>query len=288
MNAGPVLVTGGAGFIGARVKGLLAESGTEVVAVDHSWRTPEELASAVGDRPLAACIHLGWYANPRDYLTAEAANFRSLADSIDLVELLSRVGCGHLVVAGSCAEYADGDGPLHEDSPIEPWSVYGAAKTALHVLLESSWRSSALGLTWTRLFNITGPGENAERLVPMVTRSLLCGDPIDLSPGEQQRDYLDVDDVANALIRLAELRVIGAVNVCSGEAVSVRQLLGALAERVGGADLLRFGAREYGVHDAMVTVGDNARLRETGWSRSHSFSDMIDRVVTHWKEQQPR
>jgi hypothetical protein len=76
--------------------------------------------------------------------------------------------------------------------------------------------------------------------------------------------------------------------VCSGSAVSLRRLLGAIAEHVGGPELLRFGAREYGVHDAMVTVGDNTRLRDSQWSQSYSFSAMIDRVVAHWKEQSRR
>ncbi|MEY2448945.1 MAG: hypothetical protein QOH79_2421 [Acidimicrobiaceae bacterium] len=283
-----MLVTGAAGFIGARVKALLAERGADVIAVDHAWNSQEELTDLVGGQPLGACIHLGWYANPRDYLTAEEPNLRSLADSTALVERLAAIGCGHLVVAGSCAEYADASEPLREGSPIGPWSAYGTSKVALREMLERSWRANGLGLTWARLFNLTGPGESAARLVPTVTRALLAGTPVDLSPGQQVRDYLDVDDVASALVQLADCRYDGVVNVCSGEPVSLRRLLGALADRIGRADLLRFGAREYAEHDAMILVGDNSRLRETGWIRSYPFSEMTDRVVAHWKEQSSR
>jgi nucleoside-diphosphate-sugar epimerase len=286
MSVGPVLVTGGAGFIGTRVKALLTERGTPVVAIDHSWHMPNELARLTGEDPLRACIHLGWYANPSDYLTADAPNSRSLADSIALVERLRVIGCEHLVVAGSCAEYADSSAPLREDSPIGPRSVYGTAKTALRESLE---RSSPPGtLAWARLFNLTGPGEQPGRVVPMVTRSLLAGEPVDLSPGEQVRDYLDVDDVAAALVHLAGQRVSGVVNVCSGDAVSLRHLLTAVADRVGGQELLRFGSRDYRPNESMAIVGNNTLLRDSGWTRSYTFSAMIDRVITYWKEHSPR
>src|SRR6185436_4976208 len=143
--------------------------------------------SIVGDRQVDQAIHLGWYAHPSDYLTAVGPNLRSLDASLELVELLGRRSCRRLVVAGSSAEYGPSSGPLHEDDPIEPWSVYGAAKASLQLLLASSLCPPGLQVTWARLFNLTGPGEHPDRLVPMVVRSLLAGAPVDLSPGEQQR-----------------------------------------------------------------------------------------------------
>ena len=108
-----------------------------------------------------------------------------------------------------------------------PRSVYGASKASFHLLLDSSWRPPSLAVTWARLFNLTGAGEHPDRLLPTVVRGLLAGRSVDLSPGDQLRDYLDVDDVADALVHLASAGVDGAVNVCSGRATSLRELLGA-------------------------------------------------------------
>jgi nucleoside-diphosphate-sugar epimerase len=282
-----VLVTGAAGFIGTRVKTQLLAQGHEVVAVEHRWHSREELQARIAPKRFAECIHLGWYARPGDYLTNTSANLRSLTDALTLVECIGALGCEHLVVAGSCAEYGPSDGVVSEDARIGPWSVYGAAKTALRVLLESSWRPAGLGVTWARLFNVTGPGEDSGRLVPSVARALLRGENVPLSPGEQRRDFLDVDDVASALGWLSAQRAEGVFNVCSGNAVTLRHLLGAIADRIGAPTLLQFGARDYGLHDPMILAGDNTRLVATGWARARSFSEMVDRTVEYWTAHTP-
>ena len=295
MSGSPsVLVTGASGFVGRRVVERLERQAAEVTRIDHAWASAAELEAAVGSRPFDRAIHLGWYARPDDYLTAVAPNLRSLDASLELVALLGARECRSLVVAGTCAEYRPAGERLRETDPIEPWSVYGAAKAALHVLLDSSLRPTGLQVTWARLFNLTGPGERAERLVPSVVRALADGRAVDLSPGDQVRDFLDVDDVAGALVHLATAGVDGPVNVCRGEGVALRDLFEQIADRVaaqapsGSGDpgrtreLLRFGARSYGAHDPMYTVGDASRLGATGWEPTYSTSAMIDRVVALW------
>jgi nucleoside-diphosphate-sugar epimerase len=280
---GPVLVTGGAGFIGSRVVANLAARGVEVLRLDHSWSSRGELADRIGDAEIATCIHLGWYARPADYLTDAPANLASLTRSVELVDLLGSVGCRRLVVAGTCAEYAPSDQPHAETDRIAPRSVYGACKASLYLLLDSSWRPPSLGVTWARLFNVTGPGEHPDRLTPTVVRALLAERSVALSPGDQLRDFLDVDDVADALVHLSSVGVDGAVNVCSGHAISLRELLGALGDRLHAFERLRFGAKAYAPLDEMCVLGTDSRLAATGWAPAHPFDQMIDRVVAYWR-----
>jgi nucleoside-diphosphate-sugar epimerase len=155
-------------------------------------------------------------------------------------------------------------------------------------LVDGSWRPAGLGVAWARLFNLTGPGEDPRRLVPMVVRSLLDGKPVSLSAGAQVRDFLDVADVAAALVALSDAGAEGSFNVCSGEALSLRELLGAVGERVGRVDLLRFGERPYGEHDPPMVVGINRRLRAaTHWQRRYDRDTMIDRVIDDCKRSDP-
>ena len=227
-----VLVTGASGLIGRRVVEQLEHASAVVIRVDHAWASADELAAVVGPASVDRAIHLGWYARPDDYLTALGPNLRSLTASLELIALLEDRECRSLVVAGSCAEYRPSSNRLREDDVIEPWSVYGAAKASLHLLLDSSLRPPAMKVAWARIFNMTGRGERPDRLVPSVVRSLAAGRPVDLSPGHQVRDYLDVDDVAAALVHLSSAGVHGPVNVCRGEGISLRDLFGQIADRV--------------------------------------------------------
>lgn len=280
-----MLVTGASGFIGRRVVQRLATEGRPVIAVEHAWHGEDELDELAAGAELAACIHLGWYARPADYLVDVAGNLESLRSSCALVGWLGRRGVTHLVAVGSGAEYGVSDEPHDEDECPDPWSVYGAAKSAFHQLLRSSMRPQAMRVAWARVFNVTGPGEHPDRLVPTVVRRLLAGDPVDLSPGGQVRDFLDVDDVASALVALSTAGAEGTFNVCSGHGIVLRDLLGGIGDRLGRRDLLRFGARPYGDRDPPVVLGRAGRLAAaTGWAPAHDTGAMIDRALGYWRE----
>jgi len=275
---GVLLVTGAGGFIGRHVVRVAQERGLEVATVPHAWRSLNELADAVGTVSINRCLHLAWYAAPADYLVSEPSNVRSLTASLEVIELLRTKGCQHLVVAGSSAEYAVQNHPLRETDRIAPWSVYGAAKHALHVLLRSSFTPEGMSVAWARIFNVTGPGEPTHRLLPATVRSLARGDRMEITDGAQFRDFLHVEDVAAGLLRLSEPGVDGTFNLCSGVPKTLRQVLEGLAERVGQGSLL-FGARRRPQHDAEMVVGDNRALTALGWSPKYDFEATLDAVV---------
>ena len=281
-----VLVTGASGYIGRHVAASVTAAGDRVVRVPHRWRDGHELHHLVGDGPVDRCIHLGWYANPSDYLHAAEPNLASLANSVDLMRLLIDRGCRHLVVAGTSAEYGAPTSPVDESAPITPTTVYAAAKTALRVLLESSWRPAGMEVAWARIFNLTGPGEHPRRILPQVITALLQGTPIALTDGRQVRDFLHVADVAAALVALSSRAAKGAFNVSSGVGTPLGEILVSIADRVGAPrDLLRFGERARDPLDADVLVGVNERLRRCGWSPAFSLEATLDQALTHWREQ---
>lgn len=278
-------MTGAGGFVGRHVVDELEDSGAEVIALTHRWSDLDEVEKLIDDRAVDWCAHLGWYADPRDYLVNRDENLRSLNDALALVELLDRAGCRHLVVAGSSAEYAPSAEVLDEEATIAPWSVYGAAKASLRLLLSSSALPPSMTLAWARLFNITGPGEHPHRLLPSVTRSMVQGEPMDLTTGEQVRDFLDVADVASAIVALGSTSATGTFNICSGTGQTLHSIISAIADRLDARDLARFGARPIGAHDPRFVVGDAGRLhRATGWQPRFDTAAMITRVVDHWTE----
>jgi dTDP-6-deoxy-L-talose 4-dehydrogenase (NAD+) len=274
-----LVVTGAGGFVGRHLRRLLeaAPDPVDVVTIDHRWSDPAELGALLPGR-IDACIHLGWSASGPGYLTDEEGNAASLAASVGLLGLLVARGCGHLVVAGTCAEYAPSDSPVSEDAALAPTTAYGRAKLALFEQLSGS----PIPFAWARLFNVIGPGDGPGRLMPTVASALAAGTAVALSPSDQRRDYIDVDDVAGAVAALSAKRVVGAVNVCRGEPVRQADFLRLLATSIGAdPDLLEFGQRPYGSFDPPFLVGVPSRARQVlpSWRPTHDEAAMARRIV---------
>lgn len=290
-----IVLTGAAGFIGSHVARQLVERGHEVAALVRpgtSLARLESLAPRLGlvrgsmeDQDVVrsmlralqpqVIVHTAWYVHPRDYLHSEH-NLESLAATLGLMRQAVAAGCGRFVGVGTCLEYADLPRARREDDPTDPVSLYASCKHAAHMVLRALTQGSAMRWAWARLFHLYGPGEHPERIVPTVTAALHAGRPIDLSPGTQVRDALRVEDVASALVCLAESDAAGVFNVCSGEPRSLRQMLesvGALSER---AELLRFGARAAAAGEPAYLVGSPERLKALGWSPAFSGERAFD------------
>ena len=95
---------------------------------------------------------------------------------------------------------------------------------SFHLLLEQIGALTGMSTVWARLFYLYGPGEDPRRLVASIIRSLLRSESVAISPGEQVRDFLHVDDVAAAIAHIAEGELTGPVNVGSGIPVTVAHL----------------------------------------------------------------
>jgi nucleoside-diphosphate-sugar epimerase len=294
------LVTGAAGFVGSRVARALAGAENDVHAVVRRDPGPRlervdgirlercDLADPIAVAGLIArvepelCIHCAWIATPGAYLTSpENATHEQIAGNLAL--RLVEQGCGRIVGVGTCFEYAMRDGPLGETSPLGPTTPYARAKLAALECMQDACEDSPTTLAWARLFYLYGPGEDPRRLVPSVVLSLLAGEPARTTPGEQLRDFLHVDDVAEALAAVARSDVTGSVNVGAGHSVAVRELVETLGEITGRPDLVELGALPYAPGDPMVVSAETSRLNhECGFTQRRTLADGLSETVRWW------
>jgi nucleoside-diphosphate-sugar epimerase len=205
--------------------------------------------------------------------------------TLRLVQAFREAGGERAVIAGTCAEYAWGQGYCSEAlTPIAPRTPYGACKHAAHVAVRAFAEASRLSCAWGRIFFVYGPHEKLPRLVPSVLESLAAGQPVRCSHGEQRRDYLHVEDVARAFAALLEGDVQGAVNVASGAAVRVGDLVRRLVELIDPTAPIRFGAVETPADDPPVIAADVSRLREeVGWRPRFDLEDGLRQTVNWWR-----
>lgn len=294
-----VVVTGASGFIGRHVAALLAERGVEVHALSRHGGgeagVRRHRVDLLGDGPAVRelladirpshLIHLGWYAVPGKYVTA-LDNYRWVGATLDLTRAFADAGGRRLVAAGTCAEYDHGAGVCREQSTaLAPASPYSVSKDATRRLLESFAGQTDLSTAWGRVFFLYGPGEDERRLVPSVIKSLLAGQAPECTEGRQVRDFLHVRDVAAAFVALALSEATGAVNICSGEPVTVRELTAEIAKHFPGSPEPVFGALPARAEPPMI-VGDASRLRtETGWTPQFDRAAGIDDAVAWWRRQ---
>ncbi|HEX8118668.1 MAG TPA: NAD(P)-dependent oxidoreductase [Pyrinomonadaceae bacterium] len=299
-----VLLTGAGGFVGRRCLPELLARGYEVHAVGRGggraagegsqalhWHAADlldrakvaALLSEVGPTHL---LHLAWYTEHGKFWSA-VENLSWVGASLSLFESFAAAGGRRVVAAGTCVEYAPVEGtPCDEHfTPVAPQTLYGACKHATRTVLEAFARQAGLSHAWGRLFFPYGPGEPPGRLDPSVARALLAGEPALCTHGRQVRDFLHVEDAASAFVALLDSGVEGAVNVASGQPVTLAEVVERVAARAGRPDLVRLGARPAPEGEPPTLYADARRLRgEVGWAPRHDLDEGLAETVEWLRE----
>ena len=296
-----VLITGAAGFIGRHCVFAALDAGFEVHAIVPQgrlgnaqsracWHEADLLDPAAVRKMLervrpSHLLHLAWIAKPGVYWTS-GANLDWLSASIVLFRAFFEFGGERALGVGTCAEYAWTMEDLSEDvTPLRPVTIYGRCKLAASLALEAAAASAGRSAAWARLFFPYGPGESADRLIPSVIQGLLKGERVECTHGRQVRDFIFVKDVAAALLAILSSGASGAFNVGTGRGLALREVVSTICSRLGGADLIEFGARATTPGDPARVVADTTRLRrELGWRPTHDIEAGIDRAIAAWRE----
>lgn len=304
MSYETVLVFGASGFIGRQcvIQLLGREDVGHVIGVSRtapawaeafdarlSWYSadlldPPSIRKLLAEAKASHAIHLGWYVGEESIWTT-LNNVDWSAATLMIVRQFVSSGGRRIIVAGTCAEYT-GSGTFREDQISRPETLYGVAKSATHELTEAFFAVTGTSFAWARLFHMYGPHENARRLVAGAATSLLRGQAYPCSDGQQVRDFLHCADVGGALVALLCSTVEGAINLGSGQPVTLQQLLQAIAVEVGRPDLLRFGERTRALNDPDMLLPDLTRQhRELGWAPQFNLEAGMRNTVSWWRRQ---
>lgn len=277
-----VLVTGSTGFIGRHVVSSLLERNLDIVATsrdekkarnidwyDHVKYIPYDIYNKNNDLfSLFECpdtiIHLAWDGLP-NYKSSFHVE-KTLPANCHFLKNFLDGGVKKMVVTGTCYEYGMQCGCLSEDTATMPVTQYGLAKDTLRKYLEMVIPEYTTSLNWIRLFYLHGNGQNENSLIPQLKRAILLGDRIfNMSGGEQLRDYLPVETVAEYICRIAlQTEITGVLNCCSGKPISIRRLVEKVISEMNSNIVLNMGYYPYPDYEPLAFWGDVSRLKSIG------------------------
>ncbi len=275
-----ILVTGASGFVGQHLLDRLFEYEDIKINVvqftDVSF--PEAMVKKIDTihptsdffgesdkwyedicRDIDLIFHLAWYVEPGNFLLS-SKNLDCLIGTLRFAKAAAQARVRKFLGIGTCFEYDLDEGVLSTNTSLKPLSPYAAAKAATYFSLNQFFLHNETAFTWCRLFYLFGEGEDERRLHPYVHSRLSAGEIVELTSGEQIRDYMNVSDAAEMIAKAGMTSVVGVVNVCSGKPISIRSLVENIADQYGKRDLLRFGVRTDNYTDPPKVVGVRTEL----------------------------
>lgn len=289
----PVLVTGGAGFIGARLARRLEAEGFFVVVLDDfRCGTWENLSGFSGDvaaadaadfdydalGDLEAVYHLAAITDTtvmdaREMLRVNVEPFRRLLD------FTAKRGIP-MVYASSAAVYGVRTDPAGfvEDAPATPSNVYGFSKAVCDNLARRAWRTKRPAVAGVRYFNVYGPGEAHKGKFASMIRQLALQirdgkNPRIFAYGEQQRDFVHVDDAVEGTLRA--LGKNGIYNLGCGEARSFNDVVAALNAALGTDKKPEYFPCPYDFYQVFTRADLTRAKEELGYEPKYRLEDGV-------------
>jgi UDP-glucose-4-epimerase GalE len=317
---GTILVTGGAGYIGAHACKALARAGYTPVTYDNliyghrsavKWGPLEEgdianrrrLEAVIDQYKPIAVMHFAAYAyvgesveNPSKYY------HNNVAGALTLLEAMRNFGINKIIFSSTCATYGMPQQiPIAEGHPQNPINPYGRSKLMIEWILQDYAAAYGLKYVSLRYFNAAGADPDAEigedhnpetHLIPLVLDAALgkrdhveiYGTDYDTPDGTCIRDYIHVTDLADAHLLALEYLLNGdksdSFNLGNGNGFSVKEVIATALKITGGDIPYLESGRRPG--DPPVLIGSSDKIRKSlGWSPMYDSLEAI--IETSWR-----
>jgi UDP-glucose 4-epimerase len=320
----PVLVTGGAGYIGSVVTEELINNGHEVVVYDNLEKghraavhpkarfvegdllDGETLGRTIRGNAIESVVHMAAYSLVGESVAQPEKYYRNnVLGGVTLLSVMRDNGIKRIVFSSSAAVYGEpAKQPIEESDPTSPTSPYGENKLAFERAL--AWDDEVYDLRYAslRYFNAAGASERCgevhdpeTHLIPLVLQAAagkrsgveIHGDDYPTRDGTCVRDYIHVVDLAHAHVMALEgiEQKSRTYNLgCGGEGYTVREVIEKAREVTGKEISARVGPRRQG--DPAVLIASSEKIkRELGWKPAQQDLRSIIQSAWDWMNAHP-
>lgn len=303
-----ILVTGGAGFVGANlINALVKRGGYEIHNITRVggslWRLDDDVLKDIK-------IHKDYLSNKKKlsellkriqpsiiYHLATYGSYPTQPDitkmievnilgTQNLLEALKDINFMHLIVVGSSSEYGKKEKPMSESDVLEPNNFYAATKAAQTYLASVFSKTYKKPITICRLFNVYGPLEEKGRLVRSVIESALRSDPILLATGKEVRDLIFIDDVVDALIHVSQKKLEeGEIfNIGTGIQTSILNLAKMVVQLAKSKSQIKLNAYAGRSWDTAHWKADTKKTKSIlKWAAEYDLKDGLKRTIDWYR-----
>lgn len=259
-----ILLTGGTGFVGSHLLGVLLQAGHDVAVVRRPGSEPvipleqqpiwleRSLLDLTADDfvGLEVVIHLASAGVSPQQASWQELEEINVAVGLQLIQLAQQAGVRRFVAAGTCFEYgseAEAWDRIPPSAPLRPTTPYGASKAAGFQMLETFAIAHPIELFYGRIFTAYGEGQFSGNLWPSLRQAALAGDDFPMTEGEQIRDFIPIAQVARHLGIAAERCDLKpfqplVVNIGSGHGLRVVDFARQQWQHFGATGVLKPGA----------------------------------------------
>ena len=294
-----ILVTGGAGFIGSHVVDKLLEEGHLVTVVDNfskgQYQHPKaivfkkdicsvEMADAFAHHP-DIVVHLAAQVSvPKSIENPIFDAEVNIIGTLRVLECCRKYTVRNIIYITSAADIGEPHYfPIDEEHPLGPISPYGLSKAGGEEYVKWFARHYGLEYTILRFSNVYGPRQNSQGeggVIAIFADCLLSGKPITIyGDGRQTRDFVYVEDVAEAILSVLNQGNKQKYNVGSGKEISVQELLSLMQDLLGKKSIVSHTEPRAG--DIQRSVFSIHKIKkETNWSPKTSLKEGLVKTIS--------
>ncbi len=207
-------------------------------------------------------IHLAWEGLPNYksdfHLTENLPRHQSFLKNI------IKNGLKDITITGTCFEYGMQEGELNEEMECSPSNAYAIAKNELRIFIESVRTEFLLNMKWVRLFYMFGKHQNPNSLTSQLDKAIeQNAETFNMSGGEQIRDFLPVETVADYIVAISlQQKINGIINCCSGQPITVKQFVIDYLAKINKTIKLNLGYYQYNNFEPMNFWGNTEKLKK--------------------------
>lgn len=302
-----VLITGAAGFIGSHLTRRLAAEGARIsafvlnasdqcaladVADRLSFYTvdisqAESVQAAMTRARPEIVFHLAAVGTGAPAITLPLALRVNVQGTRNLLEAACRVGVRRFIHTGTAYERGEVAGyDLHKNDALGSLALYAASKSAAHALVQEYARTRGLRAVVLRLCAVYGPGQSTRSLVPGAILAALEDRDFPMTPGEQLRDLIFINDIVEGYVRAATVPGIegSVLDLGTGNPLTVREVVQRVFQLAGSRARPLVGALPYRSGEMMEQVADTRPARERlGWQATISLEDGLHQTIEWYR-----